>query len=142
MVESGRHVPVGETAWWPSLLDPLKQAGARLADYFSPSADAAADDDAYQIEIELPGVKQDDIDISLNDNVLTVKGEKRSEREEKTKEYFFSERLYGAFQRSFKLPNDVSVDGISADFSDGVLKITLPKLGEAAQKARKIKIGG
>ncbi|NQW09140.1 MAG: Hsp20/alpha crystallin family protein [Alphaproteobacteria bacterium] len=121
--------------WWPHIADPLRHLGARVAEFFSPASEAAATDDAYVVEVELPGVKDDDITIELHDNVLTLKGEKRSSREEKGKTYFFSERTYGAFQRAFRLPADVDAGRIEAHAEDGVLRVRLPKRqGEQATK--------
>ena len=90
--------------------------------------------------MELPGVAQDDIEVSLHDGVLTVKGEKRSERKEEGEGYFFSEREYGRFQRTFRLPADARGDDVAADFSNGVLKITVPKLAEEKETVKKIRV--
>ena len=127
--------------WWPGLMEPLRAAGERIADFFAPSADAAATGDCYEINVELPGVKTDDIDITVDEGMLTVRGEKRFEREEKGKTYFFSERAWGAFERSFRLPPDAEAESISADFKDGVLAIRIPKSGPAKESARKVPIG-
>ena len=142
MVEkSTRHVPVDTSeAHWPHLFEPFRNMAASVASYFSPSADAASGAEDYEINMELPGVSAEDIDVSLNDHVLTVKGEKKSSREEKTKTYYFSERSYGAFQRSFRLPGDVATDQIEASFVDGVLKLSLPKTSQAAPAQRKIQV--
>ncbi|GMG84912.1 hypothetical protein LNKW23_41280 [Paralimibaculum aggregatum] len=128
--------------WWPDVFEPFRQATQQIADWFSPRSDAAAHENAYRIGLELPGVRQDDIEIELHDGVLTVKGEKRSERTEKTEGYFFSERQFGRFQRSFRLPADAAAEGISADFTDGVLTVTVPKAAPDAPKPQKIRIGG
>ena len=69
-----------------------------------------------------------------------IKGEKRAEREEKGKSYYFSERSYGAFQRSFRLPGDVNAEQINADFAKGILTVTLPKVAESEEKAKRIKV--
>ena len=82
----------------------------------------------------------DDIDISLHDGVLTVKGEKHSESKEEGEGYFFSEREYGRFQRTFRLPGDVNDSAVSADFANGVLKIRVPKRTPEKEQARKIKV--
>ena len=127
-------------AGWPGIFEPLRGFGERLADWFAPRSEAKASNQHYEITMELPGVDKDNIDISLHDGVLTVKGEKRSERKEEGEGYFFSEREYGRFQRTFRLPGDVRDDDVSADFSNGVLKIRVPKRGEEKEKARKIKV--
>lgn len=130
------------SSWWPTVYEPLKRVGQQVADWFTPKSDAAASPDAYRIAIELPGVSRDDIDLFMKDDRLVVKGEKRVEREEKTDNYFFSERDYGAFQRSFHMPPDTDTENVSADFQDGVLKISIPKVASASSRTRKIPIAG
>ncbi|GLQ06388.1 molecular chaperone Hsp20 [Sneathiella chinensis] len=129
--------------WWTDVFQPFRTLGSRVQDFFSPEAEAGATDTDYEIKIELPGVKEEDIDISLDNRLLTIKGEKHSEREEKDKDksYYFSERMYGSFQRSFQLPGDVKPADIKASFKDGVLEIKLPKLQELPSSAKKISIG-
>jgi HSP20 family protein len=127
-------------AFWPGFVDPFRTIGAKIADFFQPSADAANAEDRYEINIELPGVKEDDVEITFNDHVLTVKGEKRAEHEEKGKTFYFSERSYGAFQRTFRLPEDIHADDIKATFTDGVLSLSVPKREPEKTKARTIKI--
>ncbi|MDP6351289.1 MAG: Hsp20/alpha crystallin family protein [Alphaproteobacteria bacterium] len=140
MVEKS-HTAAGEQAgWWPSLYEPLRGVGERIAHFFAPSADAAATEACYEINIELPGVGMDDIDVSVHDNLLTLKGEKRSEHEEHGRTYFFSERQYGAFQRSFRLPADVAATDITADFHDGVLTVRVPKTAPAEVKPHRIQV--
>lgn len=127
-------------AWWPGFFEPLRGFGERVADWFAPRSEAMASNSHYEITMELPGVGKDDIDISLHDGVLTVKGEKHSERKEEGEGYFFSEREYGRFQRTFRLPGDVKDDAVSADFSNGVLKIRVPKRADDKEKAKKIRV--
>lgn len=140
MVEKAHTAAGVGDSWWPSIYGPLRQAGQKIADFFAPQAEAAATDDAYEISIELPGVTKENIDVSVHENVLTIKGEKRSERTEKGKTYFFSEREYGSFQRSFRLPADAHADKITADFKDGVLDVKIAKQGEMPPEARKISV--
>ncbi len=140
MVEKS-HTAAGERAgWWPSLYEPLRGLGQRVADFFAPSAEAAVTDAFYEISLELPGVTAKDIDVSVHDGSLTIKGEKRAQRQEQGRTYFFSEREYGAFQRSFRLPADVDPKSISADFNDGVLTVKIPKVGPPPNKAHKIAV--
>ena len=127
-------------AWWPGFYEPFRHLGDRIADWFAPRAEAKESNAHYEITMELPGVAEKDIDISLHDGVLTVKGEKSSERKEEGEGYFFSEREYGRFQRTFRLPADAKSDGVGADFSNGVLKITVPKMAEEKREAKKIKV--
>ena len=128
------------TPFWPHLFEPFRNAASSLATFFSPSVDASTADDRYEINVELPGVEADDIDVTLDDGVLTLKGEKREEREEKGKSFYFSERRYGSFQRSFRLPADVGADDIDASFKNGVLTLGIPKMNPAPREVKKIKI--
>lgn len=126
---------------WPTFYEPFRHLGTRMAEWLSPASDAKASEDAYRITMELPGVAEKDIDISIHDGVVTVKGEKSAEREEKGDTWFFSERQYGAFSRTFRLPADADGDNISADLKDGVLTLSVPKRTPKAPEARKVKIG-
>jgi HSP20 family protein len=132
----------GQTAggWYPSLLRPFHEVGHRIADFFAPNADAAATGEHYEVNVELPGVALEDISIDVHENTMTVHGEKKTEREEKGKTYFFSERTFGSFQRSFRLPENVDADNVSASFKDGVLAISIPKEGPPPEKSRRIEI--
>lgn len=141
MPDSNQTIPVHHgSAFWPHLFAPLKQMGGAIADFFSPDADASNTEDAYEINIELPGVNESDIDVSLTDDILTITGEKRVETEKKGRSYYFSERSYGAFERSFRLPDDVDADGLEAAFADGLLTLRLPRTAKLAAQARKIEI--
>jgi len=137
MVEKSHMATGYEPGWWPSIYEPLRNVGRTIADFSAPKADASATENAYVINVELPGVKPANVDVSVHDHMLTLKGEKKSEHEEKGKTYFFSERKYGSFQRSFRLPPDVSEDDISVDFKDGVLTLRVPERGPAEEKQRK-----
>ena len=88
----------------------------------------------------MPGLDPKDIDISLSDGLLTIKGEKKQEREEKEENYHLVERSYGSFARSVRLPGETQSDKISASYKNGVLKVTLPKSEEAKKKEIKIKL--
>lgn len=106
----------------------------------APSIDVSESDKAIEVTAELPGVDEKDVEVTLADNVLTIKGEKKSEHEEKTDGRVVSERSYGMFRRSFSLPFEVAGDKVDAKFDKGVLKITLPKSPELAKKTKKIAI--
>jgi HSP20 family protein len=106
-----------------------------------PTAEVAEKDNEYVVTLELPGIDQKNVDIDINGNLLTVKGEKREEKEEeKDKHYHLSERRYGSFSRSFTLPDTVAHDRITATMKDGVLTLTLPKTEAATRPARKVEI--
>jgi HSP20 family protein len=92
-----------------------------------PSVDVSQREDAYEITAELPGVTEKDIALSVDNGTLTLKGEKKTEKEEKSKDRFVSERSYGAFSRSFSLPDDAEDEKIAAEFKNGVLKIVVPR---------------
>lgn len=126
--------------WLPNIYDPLRSFGQKVADWFAPRSEASAMDDCYDISVELPGVKAADVDIALDGDNLTVRGEKRSSREEKGRTYFFSEREYGAFQRTFRLPPDADRDNIVADFSDGLLNLKIAKVAPSKPEEKKIRI--
>ena len=126
--------------WWPHLYEPLRSMGEKLAEWFAPRSDASAFDDYYEVNIELPGVKAEDVDVSIHDNNLVVRGEKRFERSESGRSYFFSEREYGAFQRSFRLPPDADGETADAEFKDGVLCLKIAKRSAAQPEGRKIEV--
>ena len=109
-----------------------------------PAMEIVEKDDALVVTAELPGVKKDDVDITVEDGVLTIRGEKKEEKEEKKDEkdnkYHMWERKYGSFQRSFTLPNEVEAEKIAAKFDNGILTVTLPKTEKAKVQGRKIPI--
>lgn len=106
----------------------------------SVDVDVAEDDKGYTITAELPGLDEKDIDVSISGDMLTLKGEKRAEKEEKNKNHYVCERSYGAFQRSFALPTDAEPDKIDAKFTKGILTITLPKNPKAQPASKKIQV--
>lgn len=111
-----------------------------LASEWAPSIDVAETDEEIVVTAELPGVKQDEVDITITDDVLTLKGEKKEEKEVKEKNYHRVERSYGSFQRSISLPTGVKSDEAKAAYKDGVLHITVPKAEEAKPKQIKIDV--
>ena len=100
----------------------------------------AETDRAVEVTADVPGVDAKDIDVQFRDGVLTIKGEKKLEKEDKQKDYHTVERTYGMFERSFSLPAEVQADKIEATFDKGVLKIMLPKAPEAQAKVKKIEV--
>lgn len=105
---------------------------------WSPLVDIRETDGALQFHVELPGMNKDDVEITVENNVLTVSGERRFEKETKEQTFHRVERAYGAFSRSFTLPTTVQTDKVEAKFENGVLEIGLPKAEES--KPRKISI--
>ena len=122
------------SGFWPALYEPLRQAGQRIADWVAPASEASGRTDAYTITVELPGVAEDDIHLSVTEHVVTLQGEKRTAREEQGETWFFSERAYGSFSRSFRLPPDADGDKVAATLKDGVLTITIPKHKPAPER--------
>jgi len=106
----------------------------------APAVDVTEDDEAYKVTAELPGLDEKNIEVLLAGNQLVLKGEKRQEKEEKDKDYYLSERSFGSFQRSFRLPDGVDQDKIAATFAKGVLTVTIPKTAEAQKQQKKIEV--
>jgi HSP20 family protein len=106
----------------------------------APAVDVAETDKAYEVTAELPGMNETNIEIKLADDVLTIKGEKKEDKEEKNKDYYVSERRFGSFQRSFTVPAGVDSSKIEANFKNGVLTVTLPKSVQAQKSEKKIEI--
>jgi HSP20 family protein len=107
----------------------------------TPAVDVSENDQAIVMTAELPGMKEEDVDLVLRDDMLTVRGEKKSEREEEKENYHLSERRYGSFERTFRLPEMADAEHIKAAIEDGVLTVTIPKKPEAKVAEKKIKIG-
>jgi len=111
-----------------------------LTGAFVPPVDVYEDENSIQVRLEVPGVEEKDIDIQMENNLLTVRGERKFNTEEKQESFHRIERRYGSFTRSFTLPNTVSSDGVKADYEKGVLTIQLPKRAEAKPKQIKVNI--
>lgn len=111
------------------------------SDAVVPSIDVRETETELVVEAELPGMDEKDISVTLNSGVLTLKGEKKSEREEKRNDYHLMERSYGSFQRSFQVADTIDADNVKAAFEKGVLKVTLPKRPEAMKAEKRIPIG-
>jgi HSP20 family protein len=130
---------------FPRLLDELFRGGLRewpklgRAGAFLPAIDISDDAQAYTITVELPGGKKDDVTLEVHDEMLTIRGEKRSEREEKKEHRRYVERSYGSFSRSFRLPSDADAEHIDASFKDGVLTIRVPKTEVAKPRTIAVK---
>jgi HSP20 family protein len=112
----------------------MPDMGARRRDSWTPAVDMYEGDAAFTLKAELPGFSKDDVQVEIKDNRLTLKGERKRETDVKEAQYHRVERVYGAFQRSIKLPAMVDADKAEAIFKDGVLKLTLPKAEKAKPK--------
>lgn len=107
-------------------------------DVVMPAIDIVDEGTSYRVTAELPGLSEKNIDIAKDGDLLTIKGEKREEREQKEKGYFMSERHFGSFERTLRLPHGIDDSKIDARFENGVLTVTLPKTPEAATVPKKI----
>lgn len=122
----GEFPRLGSLARWADELAPASRVGLSV-----PAVDITENDERYQLSAELPGVKKDDLTLEVHDGALTLRGEKKQEREEEGEQGRRLERSYGAFSRSFTLPADADPDQVSAEFKDGVLLVRIPKRPEA-----------
>ena len=126
---------------WPSLYDPFRTLGTKLADWLTPATEASSNDTGYDISMELPGVAEGDIELTVENGVVTIRGEKKTHEEKSGDTWYFSERQYGAFRRSFRLPDDAEGEKASAKMEDGVLHVKVPrKAREEPAGAKKIAI--
>ena len=103
----------------------------RSAARFAPAVDVAETDDAYMVTAEIPGAKPEDVTVELHEGVLTLRGEKRSERDERKEHVRYVERTFGSFSRSFALPQNANPEKVDASFKEGVLTLRVPKREEA-----------
>lgn len=110
-----------------------------VADW-SPTVDISETDGEYLIKAELPEVKKDDVKVTLEDGILTIQGERRREKDEKTTKYHRVERSYGSFVRSFSLPDQVDESGVKAEYRDGMLNLRIPKSEKAKPRAIEVKV--
>ncbi len=104
-----------------------------------PAFDISENEKEYIVTAELPGIDTKDLDVTLSDGILTVKGEKKEEKEDKGKDYHRIERRYGSFHRSFQIPGEIKADKVDASYKNGILKLTLPKAESSVTKKIEIK---
>ena len=109
---------------------------------FAPPVDIYEDEHNITLKMEVPGIDEEDIDVRIENNTLTIRGERRFEKEEKEENFRRVERQYGSFTRSFTLPSSVETENIQANYDKGVLEIRLAKKAEAKPKQIKVKVGG
>lgn len=120
---------------WEERFSPWRSLGLR-----EPAVDVFEEKDEFVVKAELPGMTKDDIQVNIAEHLLTIKGEKKKEEKTEEKDYYRSERTYGAFARSIPLPTEVNPEKVNATFKNGVLEIRLPKSEEAKKKEIKVKI--
>ena len=118
----------------------IQDDGSLAVSYWTPAVDIAELDNQFVVKVELPGINKDDVKITLESNILTIRGEKKEETDVKEENYHRVERTYGSFQRSFKLPTTVKGDNIDATYKDGILTVTLPKAEEAKPKQIEVRV--
>jgi HSP20 family protein len=121
---------------------PAGQDEALATTAFAPPVDVYEDEHNVTLKIEVPGIDEKDIDVRIENNTLTVHGERKFEKDEKEENYRRVERQYGSFTRTFSLPSTVNHDNVQADYDKGVLKINLAKKAEAKPKQIKVNVGG
>jgi HSP20 family protein len=138
---------------WPMVFDPFKELQdierrissvlanrpAQKVETFTPAVNEKVTEKGYILEIDLPGVKKENIEISVNEGILTISGERKLEKKEEGENYTRIESFFGRFERSFKLPADADAENIEAEYKDGVLKIFIPKKQKAEGKKIEIK---
>lgn len=110
-----------------------------VADW-APSVDISETDSEYLIKGEIPGVKKEDVKVTIQDGMLTIQGERKQEKEEKGKKFHRVERSYGSFMRSFRVPDDADENSVKAEFKDGMLNVTLAKSVKAKPKAIEVSV--
>jgi HSP20 family protein len=115
-------------------------AGSQLLSVWNPAVDLYEDKDNVIVKAELPGMKKEEIEVSLHDGVLTLSGERKSEEKFENAETYRAERYVGRFQRSLTLPSPVSADKVKAQYKDGILTVTLPKTEEAKPKQIEVNV--
>ena len=107
---------------------------------WTPSVDISETDTAYLVKGEIPGVKKEDIKVTIEDGVITMRGERKQEKEEKNEKFHRIERSYGNFMRSFRIPDDADESAVKAEFKDGMISVTLPKSEKAKSKSKEIEV--
>jgi HSP20 family protein len=122
--------------YWPRLT--LEGNGKKLQ--WAPSADISETDKEYTIRAELPAVKKEDVQVMLDGGIITIKGERKQQKEDKNEKFHRVESFYGSFERSFSVPDDVNADAIKCDSKDGVLTVHIPKTEVSKQKPKQIAV--
>ena len=128
----------GRGSWFRPLrsIEPMFQRAV----WSTPAVDIVENDAAFEISAELPGMDASNVEVTLRNGNVVLRGEKQDEKEEKSKDYYLKERQFGSFERTFAVPDAVDASKIAAEFRNGVLKVTLPKTSEAKKPAHKIEI--
>lgn len=122
---------------WPRIA--LEGSSGRKFEW-SPSADISETDKEYVIRAELPAVKKEDVQVTLDDGMITIKGERKQQTEDNKEKFHRVESFYGAFERSFWLPENINADGVRCESKDGILTVHIPKTEVAKQKPKQISV--
>lgn len=117
----------------------IEKRGTVAITDFTPTVNTREGEHAYHVEVDLPGVKKEDINVDVKEGVLTISGERKTKDEVKEEDYYKAESSYGKFERSFSLPDNVDVENIHAESEDGVLEVVIPKF-EKVEKVKKIEV--
>ena len=134
--------PFGDEAWGDVFSDRLFPVWPRMkGEEWVPTFNFFEEGGNYKLEAEIPGVKKEDISVTIENNVLTVSGKKEAKTEEKKADYYLQESTYGSFSRSLRLPGEIEEGKVQAQFKDGVLKLTMPHK-KASASSKQIKIEG
>ena len=120
-------------------IEPFWQAESWIA---APAVDLVEKEKAFELTAELPGLDEKNVEVKVANGVLTIKGEKQEDKEEKNKDFHMRERRFGSFERALRIPETVDTDKIEASFKKGVLTVTLPKTAEAQKPVKKIEVKG
>jgi len=120
-------------------IEPFWQAESWIA---APAVDLVEKENAFELTAELPGLDEKNVEVKVANGVLTIKGEKQEDKEEKNKDFHMRERRFGSFERALRIPETVDADKIEASFKKGVLTVTLPKTAEAQKPVKKIEVKG
>jgi HSP20 family protein len=129
-----RMMPAGLVNWPRFGLE----GGKRLE--WAPSSDISETEKEYLIRAELPAVKKEDVQVTLDNGMITIKGERKQQKEDKNEKYHRTESFYGSFERSFSLPENVNADAIHCESKDGILTVRIPKTEAPKQKAKQITV--
>jgi len=132
------HGRIWRSPFRGSFFEPFRRGEVALTAL--PAVDVIETDKAYEITAELPGIDEKNVEVKVANGILTIKGEKQDEKEEKDKGYYKRERSFGSFERGFEVPDSVDTDKIEATFKKGVLTLTLPKSAEAQKGEKKIAV--
>ncbi len=119
---------------------PLRRRFWEDIGFQGPAVEIYEEENDVVVRAELPGLKKEEIDVNVSENLITIKGEKKSQEEKKKEGYYYSECSFGSFERSIEIPREVQMDKTRASFKDGVLEVRLPKTEEAKRKETKIKV--